>query len=85
MRIGGKGSSNFATSCSKGRARLVLGVADQAEEDPGVAEVDLVVEEDSGVEEDSAAEDLAAVAEDLAVAAEDLAVAEETGREAGRE
>jgi len=47
MRIAcGKGSSNFATSCSKDRALLVLGVADQAEEDPGVAEVDLVAEED---------------------------------------
>jgi hypothetical protein len=30
-------------------------VADQAEEDPGVAEVDLVGEEDLGVAEDSAA------------------------------
>jgi len=44
-------------------------VVDQAEEDPGVAEVDSVGEEDSAV-----------VVADLAV--EDLAVAEETGREA---
>jgi hypothetical protein len=49
-----------------------LGVGDQAAEDPGVAEVDLVGEEDSAV-----------VVADLA--AEDLAVAEGIGREAGRE
>ena len=55
IRIGGKGSSKCATSCSKDRALLVLGVADQAEEDPGVAEVDLVGEEVSGVAEDSVA------------------------------
>jgi hypothetical protein len=46
-RIGGKGSNNFATSCSKDRALLVLGAADQVEEDSGVAEVDLVGAEDS--------------------------------------
>ena len=72
MRIGGRGFSKCATSCSKDRALLALGVADQAEEDSGVAEVDLVAEEDS-----------AAVVADLAP--EDLAVVEETGREAGRE
>jgi len=71
MRIGGKGSSKCATSCSKDRALLVLGVADQAEEDLGVAEVDLVGE-DSGVEEDSVA-----VKEGLEV--------EGIGREARRE
>jgi hypothetical protein len=71
-RIGGKGSSKCATSCSKDRALLVLGVADQAEEDPGVAEVDLVGEEDSGVAEDS-------------VAGGEGLEAEGIGREAGRE
>ena len=57
-----------------------MGVVDQAEEDPGVAEVDSVEEEDSGVGEDSVAgeEDSAAVVADLV--AEDLAVAEEIGR-----
>ena len=86
MRIGGKGSSKCATSCSKDRALLVLGVADQAgdqaadrvadrvEEDSAVAEVDLVGEEDSAV-----------VGEDLGAAAQDLEVAAETGREAERE
>jgi len=49
-----------------------LGVADQAEEDPGMEEVDLVGEEDSGVEEDSVA------------GGEGLEV-EGIGREAGRE
>jgi len=34
----GKGSNNFATSCSKDRALLVLGAADKVEEDSGVAE-----------------------------------------------
>jgi hypothetical protein len=47
MRVGGKGSSKCATSCSKGKALLVLEVADQAEEDPGVGEEDLAVAEDS--------------------------------------
>jgi len=70
--IGGKGSSKCATSCSKDRALLVLGVADQAEEDPGVAEVDLVEEEGSGVAEDS-------------VAGGEGLEAEGIGREAGRE
>jgi len=54
-RIGGKGSSKCAASCSKDRALLVLGVADQVAEDSGLAEVDLVGEEDSGVAEDSVA------------------------------
>jgi hypothetical protein len=59
MRIGGKGSSKCATSCSKDRALLVLGVADQVEEDSEVAEVDLVEEGSvAGVEvEDSVAEE----------------------------
>ena len=51
----GKGSNNFATSCSKDRALLVLGAADKVEEDSGVAEVDLVGEEDLAVAEDSVA------------------------------
>ncbi len=72
MRVGGKGSSKCANSCSKDRALLVLGVADQAEEDLGVAEVDLVGAEDLGAEEDSEA-----VEEGLEV--------EGIGREAGRE
>jgi len=72
IRIGGKGSSKCATSCSKDRALLALGVADQAEEDPGVAEADLVGEEDSGVAEDS-------------VAGEEGLEVEGIGREAGRE
>ena len=55
MRIAGKGFSKCVTSCSKVRALLALGVADQAEEDSGVAEVDLVGEEDSGVAEVSVA------------------------------
>jgi hypothetical protein len=55
MRVGGKGSSKCATSCSKGKALLVLEVADQAGEDLGVAEVDLLGEEDLGVAEDSEA------------------------------
>ena len=72
-RIGGKGSSKCATSCSKDRALLVLGAADPAEEDPGgVAVVDSVGEEDSGVAEDSRAGE------------EGLEV-EGIGREAGRE
>ena len=71
-RIGGKGSSKCAASCSKDRALPVLGVADQAEEDPGVAKVDLVGEEDLGVEEDSEAGE------------EGLEV-EGIGREVGRE
>ena len=74
----GKGSNNFATSCSKDRALLVLGVAGQVGEDPGVAEVDLVGEVDSAVAEDSGVvEDSAAVEEGLEV--------EGIGREAGRE
>jgi hypothetical protein len=71
-RIGGKGSSKCAASCSKDRALLGLGVADQAEEDLGVAEVDLVGEEDSAVAEDS-------------VAGEEGLEVEGIGREAGRE
>ena len=47
MRVGGKGSSKCATSCSKGKALLVLEVADPAEVDPGVGEEDLAVAEDS--------------------------------------
>jgi hypothetical protein len=79
MKIGGRGSSKCATSCSKDRALLVLGVADlaegapgvadQAEEGSGVAEVDLVGEEGSGVVEDS-------------VAVEEGLEAERIGREA---
>ena len=51
-----------------------MGVADQVAEDSGLAEVDLVGEEDSAV-----------VGEDLGAAAQDLEVAAETGREAERE
>jgi hypothetical protein len=45
-RIGGKGSSKCAASCSKDRALLVLGAADKVEEDSEVAEVVLVEEVD---------------------------------------
>ena len=72
MRIGGKGSSKCATSCSKDRALLVLGAADKVEEDSGVAEVDLVGEEDLAVAEDS-------------VAGEEGLEVEGIGREAERE
>jgi hypothetical protein len=72
MRVGGKGSSKCATSCSKGKALPVLEVADQAGEDLGVAEVDLV-----------GGEDLVVVA-DSVVVEEGLEV-EGIGREAERE